>query len=130
MSRETVIKKVNKRKAIGVPMMLIGVVIFFVSAIFAIVLEAPFTALLLNFFKLSESYLPGPDFLISPTLIFPSTARLFIAIVLWLIFLALSYAVVAGLAGRDPEGPAMMNHVMSSIQERKLYNRTKAKRRF
>ena len=130
MAGETSIKKAEKKTRIGAGMMIIGVVMFFASAAIAIVLEAPFTAAMLTFFKLPESYLPGPDFLIYPHLIFPSTMRLAITVFLWLVFLAMSYAVIAALAGRDPEGPEAMKTVMTNIEARKVYNRTKAKRRF
>ena len=135
MGRETVIKKAETRKRVGVPMMVMGVLMFFITLVIALALAGPFVVAMASFFKqpvstfgISTAFV-NLDFPTQVSLIFSKTPMLIITAVLWLMMLALSYALVASIAGRDPEGPEAMKMVMSGIDARKAENRRKARMR-
>ncbi|MHB8625841.1 MAG: hypothetical protein ACYDBJ_20915 [Aggregatilineales bacterium] len=118
------IKQAEKRRHRSPLLPIYGIIIVVCLYIVAYALENPLADLIRRVAPQSSFILPPPDVQFTPTFVMPSTGRLLVAVVIWVVLLAFVYFLVSLLTGRDPDSAKNLQLPPRTKEEkRKRYSR-------
>ncbi len=113
------VKVAQKRRKRNPFLPVLALMYIFGALVIAYLLINPVTALINHFAPNAGFFLPPPELQFSPQFVMPSTPRIVMTIVIWLILIGLGYMLVGLLAGRDPDTPKAIQMPPKNKEERR-----------